>query len=477
MDVYVKDLSALVDGRADEFLDISDKIWGFAESKFQEFRSFELQASYMEKLGFKVTRGIGGEDTAFVAEFGQGKPVIGLLGEYDGLENLSQEADLPEKKPVEAGAVGHGCGHNMLGTACLAAAVAVKEYLESNELQGTVRYYGCPAEENAGGKAYLVREGCFDDVDACITWHPGWLTYVTRHDMLANFRIFYTFHGLSSHAAGAPHLGRSALDAVELMDVGVNYMREHMIDEARIHYAITDTGGTAPNVVQSQAQVLYAIRAPKVTQVKDLADRVNDCARGAALMTGTTVDIRQVAAYSDLIHNETLNLLVEKHMKEIYPLDYTEEDYEYAKKFTAVISDMDRKGLVRLTEYVAGRGKAEQFIEENPIINMVVSGKPPMGAGSTDVGDVSWVVPTCQFNCNTWAPGTPAHAWQVVAQGKGPVGHKATIAAAKIMAASVWDLFLHPEVVDEAKAEHREMLGGEKYPDPLPADAKPGIWD
>jgi aminobenzoyl-glutamate utilization protein B len=477
MDKYVNDLSALVDAKASELSDISDQVWGFAESRFQEFKSFELQASYMEKQHFKVTRGIGGEDTAFVAEFGSGKPVIGLLGEYDGLDGLSQEADVAEKKPIVPGGVGHGCGHNMLGTACLGAAVAVKEYLEKNDIQGTVRYYGCPAEENAGGKAYLVREGCFDDVDACITWHPGWLTYVTRHDMLANFRIFYTFHGLSSHAAGAPQLGRSALDAVELMDVGVNYMREHMIDEARIHYAITNTGGTAPNVVQSEAQVLYAIRAPRVTQVKELAARVSDCARGAALMTGTTVDIKQVAAYSDLIHNETLNLLVEKHMKEIYPIGFTEEDKEYARKFTAVISDMDRAGLKRLAEYVAGRTGAEKFIEDNPIIDQIVSGKPPMGAGSTDVGDVSWKVPTCQFNANTWAPGTPAHAWQAVAQGKGPIAHKVMLASAKIMAASVWDLFLHPEAVEEAKKEHAEVLGGEIYPDPLPPDAKPGIWD
>ena len=296
---YTQDLSQLIQNRSDEFISISDDIWGFAESRFQEFRSYERQAAYMEQEGFRVKKGIAGEDTAFIAEYGSGKPVIALLGEYDALSGLSQKADEPSHCPLQEGGDGHGCGHNLLGTASLAAAVALKEYMAEKNLPGTIRYYGCPAEENAGGKAFLVRDGAFADCDIAITWHPGWMNQVTPSGSLANFRVFYTFHGKSAHAAGAPHLGRSALDGVEIMDVGVNYMREHMIDEARIHYAIINTGGTAPNVVQSEAQVLYAIRAPKVTQVKELFERVSDCARGAALITGTTVDIRQVAAYSD----------------------------------------------------------------------------------------------------------------------------------------------------------------------------------
>ena len=346
--------------------------------------------------------------------------------------------------------------------------------MDQGKIKGTIRYYGCPAEENAGGKAFLVREGCFNDVDIAITWHPGYMNKVVENGSLANFRVFFTFHGLSSHAAGAPHLGRSALDAVELMDVGVNYMREHMIDEARIHYAIINAGGTAPNVVQSEAQVLYAIRAPKVTQVKELYERVCDCARGAALMTQTKVDIRQVAAYSDFVANDVINEKLGEHMDEVIPIDYTEEELEYAKAFQQVITELDKNNLKGLAKKIAGKDASKLL--EQPIWNFVI--KQPLGGskGSTDVGDVSWVVPCGQINVATLAAGTPGHAWQVVAQGKGSVAKKGMLAAAKVMAATACDFLMDEKLVEAAKQNWLEILDGETYPNPLPADAKPEIW-
>ncbi len=471
---YMKDIALLVDAKADQFCLISDKVWDYAESRFQEFKSCKEESDYMEEQGFKVTRGIGGEETAFVAEYGSGKPVVGILGEFDALSGLSQEAGNPVHTPIVPGGDGHGCGHNLLGGASLAATVAVKDLMDQGKMSGTIRYYGCPAEENAGGKAFLVKAGCFDDVDIAITWHPGYMNKVTENGSLANFRVFFTFHGLASHAAGAPHLGRSALDAVELMDVGVNYMREHMIDEARIHYAIINSGGTAPNVVQAEAQVLYAIRAPKVTQVKELYERVCDCARGAALMTQTKVDIKQVAAYSDYVACDVISEKLGEHLDEVIPIDYTAEELAFAQQFREAITELDKNNLKGLAKKIAGKDAAK--ILEQPIWNFVI--KQPLGGskGSTDVGDVSWVVPTGQFGVATLAAGTPGHAWQVVAQGKGSVAHKGMLAAAKVMAATACDFLTDPALVEAAKKSWLETLDGETYPSPLPKDAKPEIW-
>ncbi len=470
---HFKELSDIIEAKKEEFFDLSDKIWGFAESRFQEFESSKLDAAYLESQGFKVKLGVADEDTALVAEYGSGKPVIGFLGEYDALSGLSQQADVAEHVPIQAGCDGHGCGHNLLGTADLAAAVAVKELIEQGKLKGTVRFYGCPAEENAAGKSFMVRAGLFDDCDICLTWHPGWMNQVNGNGSLANIRVFYTFHGLSSHAAGAPHLGRSALDAVELMDVGVNYMREHMIDEARIHYAIINTGGTAPNVVQSEAQVLYAIRAPRVGQVMELFDRVSDCARGAALMTGTRVDIKQVSACYDCIGNDVIAGRFMENMDKLLPIDYTEEELAYAKKFQGAITELDRASLKNAAKRIAGKDAAKLL--EQPIWNFRVPGYAKSG-GSTDVGNVSWVVPTAQFGIATLAAGTPGHAWQVVAQGKGSVAKKGMLTAAKLLAVTAFDFFTDEKLVQAAKDELAQRLEGETVPDALPRDLKPMIW-
>lgn len=469
---YFEILSEKIEARKEEWSSLSDKIWGFAESRFQEFESVKSQIESMEQHGFRITRGLGGAETAFMAEFGSGKPVIGFLGEYDALSGLSQKADVTVQEPLEVGKDGHGCGHHLLGVGNMAAAVALKEYMEETGLSGTIRYYGCPAEENAGGKAFMVRDGAFDDCDVALTWHPGGTNYVNKTGSLANFRVFFTFHGKSAHAAGSPHMGRSALDAVELMNVGVNYMREHMIDQARVHYAVTNTGGTAPNVVQAEAQVLYAIRAPRVHQVKELFDRVCKIAQGAAMMTETTVEIRQVAAYADFIGNDVLQDLVRDNMKKIIPIGYTKEELEYAAKFQEVITDLNRDNLKSSAKKYFGKEAAE--VLKNPMWDFVLPDIPC--AGSTDVGDVSWVCPTVWFHLATLAAGTPGHAWQTVAQGKSSIGHKGMLAAAKILAISAYELLTDPEKVAAAKADWLEKLDGETYPNALPKDLKPEIW-
>lgn len=459
-----------------DFIDISNGIWEYAESRFQEQQSSALQCRYLEQAGFTVRKNLAGEETAFLAEYGRGKPVIAFLGEFDALEGLSQKADLSAPEPVVSGGNGHGCGHNLLGAASMAAAAALKVYLEQTGVPGTVRYYGCPAEENAGGKAYLVRDGYFDDCDLALTWHPATVNRVLGHGSLANFRVFFTFHGISAHAAGAPHLGRSALDAVELMNVGVNYMREHMIDEARVHYAVTDTGGNAPNVVQPRAQVLYAIRAPRVGQVKELYERVCDIARGAALMTQTTVEIRQVAAYSDYIGNDSLAQVLQRNLESRLPLAYTREEQAYAERFHAAITELDKANLKSNTVKLMGKELAAAH-SEDAIMNFAVPYDPHASSGgSTDVGDVSWVVPTGQVNTATWAYGTAGHSWQVTAQGKSSNAHKAMFLAAETLALTGLEYLTDDKLLQAAKAAWLEALDGETYPNPLPPDVKPAVW-
>ena len=349
--------------------------------------------------------------------------------------------------------------------------------MEEKDLKGTIRYYGCPAEENAGGKAYLVRDGYFNDCDIAITWHPSTTNKTMGDDkFLANFRVFFTFHGISSHAAGAPELGRSALDAVEIMDIGVNYMREHMIDAARVHGAITNTGGIAPNVIPAEAQILYAIRAPKVTQVKKLYERMCDIAKGAALITGTTVDIRQVAAYSNVIGNDVLEEVMDKNLDHFIPIRYTEEELAYAGKFKEVVTELDKEGLKDMIAHVVEKDRRKEVLDM-PLLDFKLDRSESYGGGgSTDVGDVSWVVPTVQTNVCCYAAGTALHSWQAVAQGKASVAHKGMLTAAKVMACTGADLLENPELIKKAHKDWLEELDGETYPNPLPPEVKPELW-
>lgn len=473
---FRQELSELIEENRALYTKMSDTIWDYAETHFEEARSSTLQKDYLAARGFRIREHLAGEQTAFCAEFGKGSPVIAFLGEFDALPGLSQQADCTERRPIESRENGHGCGHQLLGTACLAAADALRTYLQTHGLSGTIRYYGCPAEENAGGKAFLVRDGCFSDCDAALTWHPGAQNKTKGYDrVLANFRVFFTFHGVSSHAAAAPELGRSALDAVELMDVGVNFLREHIMDDARIHGAITDAGGRAPNVIPAEAQVLYAIRAPKVSQVQSLYERVCDIAKGAALMTGTTVEQKFVAAYSDFVRSETLDVLLDENLRHFVPIGYTEEELAYAAAFKAANSEMDREKLKSVIAETTERDACKALLSQ-PMLDYVMPRRYVRSDGSTDVGDVSWVVPTGHMSVNCYAAGTALHSWQAVAQGKSPLAHKGLLTAAKVMACAGAQLLMQPSLAAKARQDWLEALDGARYPNPLPADCRPEIW-
>lgn len=456
-----KILSDIIEQKKKQFIEISDSIWEYSETKYEEVRSAEVLSSALETEGFSVEQNAGGIETAFVGSYGEGKPVIAFLGEYDALSGLSQKSGVAVKDPIHNRDNGHGCGHNLLGSGSLAAAVALRHYMEQTGLQGTVRYYGCPAEEGGGGKAHMVRAGLFVDVDIAFTWHPWDENLAYNNRMLATCQMYFKFTGVSSHASFSPHLGRSALDAVELMNVGANFLREHMIPDARLHYAITNAGGLAPNVVQSEAEVLYKIRAPKSHQVSELLERVCDIARGAALMTQTNLEMQFDAASSDLIPNITLGTVMHKNFMEFGGETYTEEELAFAKAIQDTFSE-DEKRIVQKQNGKVLSVEVNNYISE-----------PGFLPASTDVGDVSWVVPTGQIYVTTCAFGTPFHSWQLVSQGKTSYAHKGMLLAGKVMAASAVEVMENPALIEKAKWEHKEQLDGAVYKSLIPAGTKP----
>ncbi|HZH26479.1 MAG TPA: M20 family metallopeptidase [Azospirillaceae bacterium] len=457
-----------VDAKRARYIDLSDEIWGYAELRFQEHRSAEAQIAALEAEGFKVIRNIAGIATAFLAEAGNGGPIIGFLGEFDALSGLSQEAGVAHPASPTPGANGHGCGHNLLGSGAILAAVAARDVLAANDMPGTVRYYGCPAEEGGSGKTFMARAGAFDDLDAAISWHPGPFHGVLANRTLANFQAHFRFKGRPAHAAGAPHLGRSALDAVELMNIGVNYMREHMPSDARVHYAITDAGGTSPNVVQARAEVLYLIRAPRVAQARQLFERVCRIAEGAALMTETRVEVEIDKACSEVLPNTVLEFAMHENLTRLGPPAFDAADAAFADALRATLGDEDLQSSID-TFGAAPADKAK------PLADGVLpyNGHPGPLSGSTDVGDVSWITPTVQCWGACYAIGTPFHTWQMVAQGKSPAAHKGMVQAAKAMAATALDAFRDPDLLARAKAELRERTGGQPYACPIPDEVRP----
>lgn len=459
---YIKRISEIVESKKELFTFISDEIWGSAELKFEEYTSANLLCKTLEKEGFNVEKNIGGMETAFIGSFGQGKPVIAILGEFDALYGLSQVAGATFQKPIIEGGAGHGCGHHLLGAGALGAAIALKYYLAENNLSGTIRYYGCPGEEGGFGKTFLVRDGVFDGVDCVFTWHPGTKNSVQNSSMLANYNIYYRFKGKSSHAAVAPQLGRSALDALELMNVGVNYLREHIIQEARIHYAITNTGGKSPNVVQAESEEYLSIRTPKTHQIREIYERVCDIAKGAVLMTGTTVDYQLDSAVSSLIPNKTLGKIMYRNYYELGIPVYDNEDYKISEAFSNILSNVAKKSVPKELVGKTLSDILEPFAETEGI-----------EMASTDVGDVSCIVPTafCWVACA--ANGTPLHSWEMVAQGKTPIAHKGLLHAAKVIAATAVRILMNPEVLIEAKEELKERLGDEGYICPISMEVKP----
>ncbi len=459
----------LVDDKRPQYEALADRIWDKPEIAYDEYESTAEHTAMLEAEGFRVTRNVAGIPTAVMGEAGEDGPVIAILGEYDALPGLSQEAGIAEPKPLPGNGLGHGCGHNLLGTASLLAATAVKDWMAANGIKGRVRYYGCPAEEGGAAKSFMVREGAFKDVDIAISWHPSAFSGVNDAMSLANTRIDFTFTGRASHAAAAPHLGRSALDAVELMNVGVNYMREHMPSDARIHYAMLDGGGVAPNVVQAKAKVRYAIRARELPELWPLIERVKKVAEGAALMTETKVETQVISAVSNLLGNTPLEQAMFRAFERLGPPQFDDSDREYARQIQTTLSAED---IISAFRRIGQKPDLTQPLCD-AIVPLDAKGAPMMG--STDVGDVSWVVPTVQARGATYAIGTPGHSWQLTAQGKSGIAHKGMIHVAKIMAATAVEALNNPAVISAAKADYAARTEHNPYVCPLPTDVMPPI--
>ena len=474
-----KSVQSLIGGKKAKFLELSDKWWDIAETRFVEYKSAEILAEVLEEEGFTVERKAGGVETAVIGTWGSGKPVIGFMGEYDALANLSQAAGEAVKKPLEEGKPGQGCGHNLLGAGALMAATAFRDYMKENGLSGTVKYFGCPAEEGGSGKTYMLRGGAFEGTDICLTWHPNADNNVFTVSSLANIQCYFHFKGRSAHAAGSPENGRSALDAVELMNVASNYLREHVPTTSRLHYAIVNAGGTAPNVVQAEASVLYLMRAPKLAGVQNIFERVCKIAKGAALMTETEVEIDFDKACSSYLANITLCDVLAEVMEDLGPPAFDKEDFELAEKLRATLSEGERNKTTGKTYNKLDWQELEEKHDAEALATFIHPYHPELkevsGGGSTDVGDVSWVVPTAQFNCATAPKNTSAHTWQWVSCGKSGMAHKGTVRAAEIMAASALIAYNNPEIIEKAKAELNKVLEKTPYENPIPAHVQPRI--
>jgi len=447
-DAVIKSLNE----QATEYGNIAQEIWKLAEMGYQEEKSAALLQSTLEKEGFRIEKGVAGIPTAFIAEYGSGAPVIAVLGEYDALPGLSQEAVPMQKSAGKA--AGHACGHHLFGTASTAATIAVKDWMEANKVKGTIRFYGCPAEEGGSGKVYMVREGLFNDVDVALHWHPGSSNAASAGAALANKSAKFRFYGVSAHAAGAPDKGRSSLDGVEAMNMMVNMMREHVPQEARIHYVITD-GGKAPNVVPNFAEVYYYARHYSRDVVIEIFDRIVKAAEGAALGTGTTMDYEMIGGTHELLPNLTLQKVMHDNLSKVGGLTYTAEEKAFAEKIAASL------GYASLDEETAMTVQPYETTAR--------------ASGSTDVGDVSFAVPTVGLRAATWVPGTPAHSWQAVAAGGTSIGNKGMMVAAKTLSLTAISLFEDPELVKKAKEEFVERRGADFQYIPLLGDRAPAL--
>ncbi len=469
-------ISKYIDDKKDLFIDVSSEIWEFAELPYDEKKSVKLLCDVLQKEGFKIVEGVADIPTAFTASFGEGSPVFGFLGEYDALDTLSQESSCSEKRPIVEGGPGHGCGHNLLGVGSLAAALAVKEYLVINNLPGTVMYFGCAAEEGAGAKQFMARAGVFDGVDFVYTWHPATENQVQSDRNVAIMGANFTFQGISSHAGGSPWLGRSALDAAELMSVGCNYLREHMFDQERIHYAYSDSGGVAPNVVQDHAVVKYEVRSPKVKDLKVLFDRVVRVAEGAARMTDTSMNYEVTMAFSDYITNSQLAPIADQALKDVGAPKWDDNDYSLAKKYLNTYNESTIESIKSFIVELYGDERLEEKLEK-PLDDEVHDydyKNKTYQSGSTDVGDVSYTVPTLNFNIATQCLGNVGHTWQMTGQSNSSIGFKGMLTAGKAMALAAIRTMTRPEVIQKAKEEVLKQNGG-KYSCPLPDYVKPPV--
>jgi aminobenzoyl-glutamate utilization protein B len=456
----------------DALIKISDQIWEFAETGMEEYKSSKLLAETLKEAGFTVEMGVAGLPTAFVASYGTEKPVIAILGEYDALPGLSQAAE-PVKKSLKEGAPGHGCGHNLLGTGSLGAVLAVKETIDAGDAKGTIRYYGCPAEESFNSKGYMIKPGnVFNDVDISLTWHPAFLNAVATISVLAMNSVIFMFHGQTAHAAADPYNGRSALDAVELMDVGANYLREHIIPDARLHYIIIK-GGEAPNIVPAEAEVYYYVRAPERYQVEEIYQRLIKVAEGAALMTETKMEIEFLGGMYNPKHNKVISDVLIEKMKETGAPRFSKEDQEFAIKINKSLPPNSMEGYKKLIPPQFMK-LAEQVLSQ-PLCSIILP-KIPEGqvmAGSTDVADVSWATPLGEFATACHTMGSPGHSWQNVATSGMSIGHKGMLKAAEILALTAIEFMNNPELVEKARKEFDEMTKDRPYKSPFPEGYKP----
>ncbi|MFP8439096.1 M20 family metallopeptidase [Klebsiella aerogenes] len=469
----------IIESRRDDFCAIADDIWDHPETRFQEFWSAAQLADALEAEGFQLSRHAGGIPNAFIASFGEGKPVIALLGEFDALAGLSQQAHSAEPTSATPGENGHGCGHNLLGTAAFAAAVAAKQWLQQHGGSGTLRFYGCPGEEGGSGKTFMVREGLFDDIDAALTWHPEAWAGMFSTSTLANIQAAWRFTGTAAHAANSPHLGRSALDAVTLMTTGSNFLNEHIIEKARVHYAITDTGGVSPNVVQAQAEVLYLIRAPEMADVQQIFARIEKIAQGAALMTETSVSCRFEKACSSYLPNRTLEAAMYQAVCHYGTPQWSNEERAFAADIRSTLGVNDIQNSLKNIAGTSGEeGKAfSRRHHDTVLIDEVApwAATENVLAGSTDVGDVSWKAPVAQCFSPCFAIGTPLHSWQLVSQGKTSIAHKGMLLAGKILGATAIRLFSDRSLLEASQQELAQVLAVSPYQCPIPRDVVPSI--
>lgn len=472
MDKTIKDTAlAWIDAHQELITDIHKKAWEFAEIGLQEFKTSELIADVLEKHGFEVVRGIAGIPTAFVATFGKKGPVIGVMAELDALPGLSQ-AISPERQPVVEGGAGHGCGHCSYAATAVGSALALKSILEQYDLSGTIKCFGCPAEETLIGKVFMVRDGYFDGVDAVFGHHPGSINGVSLGSSNAMNSMKFEFFGKASHAAGSPEQGISALDAVELMNTGVNFMREHIVQEARIHYVIEE-GGHEPNVVPAYARSWYYVRAPSRDLVDQYYNRIVQIAEGADLMVGTTHKVQFLSGVHNTMPNKTLAELIVKNMREIGAPAYTEEELAFARKLGQTISRQEKRA--KLERSLLPDAMDLLDVDLNTTIYEPYGAERKGGGGSTDVADVSWVVPTIEFNTTQFVVGAPGHSWQHTAASGSSIGHKSTIFAAKTMTGAAIDLIINPSLLASVREVWESDMAGLTYHSPLPEGHQPPL--
>ncbi len=440
-----------INHRDDAVWKLARDIWSFAEPGYQETKSSASLREMLKSAGFEIESEIGGIPTAFTATVGSGKPVIGILGEFDALPGLSQKA-VPYREPAQVGGYGHGCGHHLYGAASASAAIAIAEQITAGKIKGTVRFYGCPAEEGGSGKVFMAQAGAFTDCDAVLHWHPGHENSAGDRSTLARMAVKFRFHGKAAHAAAAPEQGRSALDAVALTNYAAELMREHTPDQSRIHHVIT-AGGRAPNVIPDFAEVYYYIRHPEGEVVRKLYERLVLCAKGGALATETRLEIRFEGGIREILPNNALSQVTMQNLRKICDLEYDDSEIEFALKLQATLDAPAPLTSIREIEDRSGT----------------------VGKGSTDVGDVSWLVPTTGFTTACWVPGTPAHSWQAVAAGGSSIGRKGMNLAARVLAASAWDLYTKPELLEAGKLEHQRRIGNQSYQSLMIEGQKPAL--